>query len=99
MKVKPWYVPLSIVYLHKNMLNPCSAISADPEPPEARAGSLGEGRDEGGPPSLLSPDAETLRPPVFGVFDANLEPPEACARSLGEGREEGGAPSPSANSR
>ncbi|KAI5895661.1 uncharacterized protein SCHCODRAFT_01088534 [Schizophyllum commune H4-8] len=54
---------------------------ADPEPPEARAGSLDEGCDEGGAPSPpLIPPLPRRRvavTPIFGPFYADPEPPEA----------------------
>ncbi|KAL1698175.1 hypothetical protein EV121DRAFT_297477 [Schizophyllum commune] len=68
-------------------------IFANLKPPEARAGSLGEGcgrvfADPGLPEASagsLGKDAKEV-----GELSADPKPPEACARTLDEGRDRGG---------
>ncbi|KAL1712146.1 hypothetical protein EV715DRAFT_297345 [Schizophyllum commune] len=68
-------------------------ISADSEPPEPRAGFLGELIEEGGTPTPLTTFARDERQVLrahrkgldVGIF-GEPEPPEACEEFLGEGR-------------
>ncbi|KAL1685040.1 hypothetical protein GGG16DRAFT_129649 [Schizophyllum commune] len=72
-----------LYFVVKYMLTPSLAIFVEPKPPEARAGSLGEGRGRGGVP--LAPQGGAASP---------LTPDLACARTLGEGCGRGGVPLP-----